>query len=68
MDKGERKALASGFIKGSIDTCIFELGLSRENVLEACVKVLEDDDTFNKNYVILRRECMNCPLTNRGVK
>ena len=65
MDKGERKAFAAGFIKGQIDTCVYELGLSRKEVLAACVKVLEDDETFNKNYVILRRECMSCPFRTK---
>ena len=64
----KRKAFAAGFIRSQIDACIFELGLSRKEVLAACIKVLKDDETFNANYVILKRECINCPLSNTGME
>ena len=55
MNKEDKKAIAAGFMKANIQTCMCELGLSRKEMLAACVNVLEEDDTFNKNYVVLRR-------------
>ncbi len=58
----ERKAYATGFINGLVETCIYELGLTRKEVLDSYIKFLEDSDIFNKHYEIIKKDpCSTCP-------